>query len=229
MPGRAQLVDHLAREVPDVAERAAVDQGLGGRFEHLEPVERLDHRRSDDERAVVLEQQHRLLGRHALGERLGIAELHAVRQPRDVAQDDVALGNRARVELRARHAERGRVHRRRVHDGVDLRVAPVDRLVVAAGAARVLAGLGPPILHQHEVVNRQAVAVLAVRGDHERPLVEPGGDRALGADEQPLPIAAPRHLADLAPQVALEARGLAALERGQRREVAGSCTSGSDR
>ena len=120
---------------------AAVDHRLGRRLQHFQAVEGVQDARPADLHAVVLQQQDRVAERGQARQLAAVAELHAEGDAPHLPQEQVALGDRARVQRRVGDAERRGVDRVGGDDRPDLGVGRVDRPVVDRGGAGWLAWL----------------------------------------------------------------------------------------
>ena len=143
----------------------AVDHRLGGRFEDFEAIEGVKDSRPEDLNAVVFEDKDGRFQRGTAGDLASVGEPIGVRDAGDVAEEDVAFGDRPGFERGVGHGEGGGVDRVGVDDRVDLRVGVVDGLVVPAGTAGGLALLGAATADENDVGRLEVVAVGPVGGD----------------------------------------------------------------
>ena len=80
---------------------------------------------------------------------------------------------------------------------------PVDFGMHARGAAGRGAGFAFAVAHQHQVARGERAAVLLIGRHEEAVAVQARGKRALGADEEALPVGALHELGEQRPQFAL--------------------------
>src|ERR1035438_7913948 len=102
---------------------------------------------------------------------LTIAELNAVRDFLNVAQEDIAFRNRAGITWTLGHAECGAVNGGCIDDCSDLRMSAIDRLMVGGCAAWDLALLACAFRDKDEIFKLRCTAVKEVGRNQERVVV----------------------------------------------------------
>src|SRR5579883_1786335 len=201
-----EFLCHGCIQRPQISYGAAVDDGLGRRFQNLQAVKRLQNIGPGHQYAVIFEQHGRLLRPDGLGQRDGIGELKAEGCAPHLAQHNIAFRDRTGVERSAGYAECGRIHRVSIDDRADVGMATVNRVVQSCSTTGILAAFGPAAAYEYEFLWLNDPTIRAVRRDDERVAVHPRGVAALAADEQALAIGSQDKFRETPPDLLLFAR-----------------------
>src|ERR1035441_697306 len=86
-----QLPDHSIRHGRDFTKRPTVDECLSSRFENFKTIERIKDAGAQNQHTIVFKKRDGVSRGHALRKVFAIAELRAVRNFLNLAQEDVAF------------------------------------------------------------------------------------------------------------------------------------------